>query len=197
MINVTMKRTGGFHMLLYLSLLDTQEERDKFTEIYEQYRHFCWYVANQILGDAYLSEDAVQDAFLALTRHLDKIEYVESARTKKFLMTIVKSKAIDILRKNHGEVLEEELAETAADSEEDILNSYISKENYNNLISCILDLPESYRVIFEYKYVHQFSEKEIAELLGISLGLVNVRSFRARKKLQEMLEQEVAKRAGR
>lgn len=184
-------------MLLYLSLLDTQEERDKFTEIYEQYRHFCWYVANQILGDAYLSEDAVQDAFLALTRHLDKIEYVESARTKKFLMTIVKSKAIDILRKNHGEVLEEELAETAADSEEDILNSYISKENYNNLISCILDLPESYRVIFEYKYVHQFSEKEIAELLGISLGLVNVRSFRARKKLQEMLEQEVAKRAGR
>lgn len=184
-------------MLLYLSLLDTQEERDKFTEIYEQYQHFCWYVANQILGDAHLSEDAVQDAFLALTRHLDKIEYVESARTKKFLMTIVKSKAIDILRKNHGEVLEEELAETAADSGEDILNSYISKENYNNLISCILDLPESYRVIFEYKYVHQFSEKEIAELLGISPGLVNVRSFRARKKLQEMLEQEVAKRAGR
>ncbi len=197
MINVTMKRTGGFHMLLYLSLLDTQEERDKFTEIYEQYQHFCWYVANQILGDAHLSEDAVQDAFLALTRHLDKIEYVESARTKKFLMTIVKSKAIDILRKNHGEVLEEELAETAVDSGEDILNSYISKENYNNLISCILDLPEPYRVIFEYKYVHQLSEKEIAELLGISPGLVNVRSFRARKKLQEMLEQEVAKRAGR
>lgn len=188
-------------MLLYLSLLDTQEERDKFTEIYEQYQHFCWYVANQILGDAYLSEDAVQETFLALTRHLDKIEYVESARTKKFLMTIVKSKAIDILRKKRGEILEEELEETAADSGEDILNSYISRENYNHLLSCILDLPETYRVIFEYKYVHQLSEKEIAELLGISPGLVNVRSFRARKKLQEMLqetlEQEVVKRAGR
>ena len=37
-------------MLLYLSMLDTQEEKDKFTELYEQYQHFCWYVANQQLG---------------------------------------------------------------------------------------------------------------------------------------------------
>ena len=29
-------------MLLYLSVLDTQEEKDKFTEIYERYQHFCW-----------------------------------------------------------------------------------------------------------------------------------------------------------
>ena len=70
-------------MLLYLSMLDTQEEKDKFTEIYQQYQHFCWYVANQLLGDAHLAEDAVQDAFLALTRHLDKIEDVESPKNQE------------------------------------------------------------------------------------------------------------------
>ena len=99
-------------MLLYLSVLDTQEEKDKFTEIYERYQHFCWYVANQQLGDAHLAEDAVQEAFLALTRHLDKVEDADSPRTKKSLMTIVKSKAIDILRKRKGGEIPTEEQET-------------------------------------------------------------------------------------
>ena len=56
------KMTGRetLRMLLYLSVLDTEEEKDKFTEVYEQYRHFCWYVANQLLEDAQMAEDAVQ-----------------------------------------------------------------------------------------------------------------------------------------
>lgn len=48
-------------MLMYLSILDTQDEKEKFTEVYEQYQHFCWYVANQVLGDDHLAEDAVQE----------------------------------------------------------------------------------------------------------------------------------------
>ena len=185
-------------MLLYLSMLDTQEEKDKFTLIYEQYQQFCWYVAYQLLGDAHLAEDAVQEAFLALTRHLDKVENVDSPRTKKFLMTIVKSKAIDILRKNKGEVCpSEDMSLDIPDPSSDLLDQYITKENYDYLISCILELDEAYRVVFEYKYLHQMSDTEIAGLLNISPKLANVRFYRARKKLQEMLEKEVAGRAGK
>ncbi len=185
-------------MLLYLSMLDTQEEKDKFTEIYEHYQHFCWYVANQQLGDAHLAEDAVQETFLALTRHLDKVEDVESPKTRKFLLTIVKSKAVDILRKKQGgEVSTEELVLDIPDGSRDLLDQYITKENYNHLITCVLELPEAYRVVFECKYVHQMSDQEIAQLLEISPKLVNVRFYRARKKLQEMLEKEVAGRAGK
>ena len=184
-------------MLLYLSMLDTQKEKDKFTEVYEQYQHFCWYVAYQLLGDAHLAEDAVQDAFLALTRHLDKIEDAESPKTRKFLLTIVKSKAVDILRRQHGESSVDELTTEPASPEEDMLSAYITKENYNHLISCILELDEAYRVIFEYKYVHQLSDREIAQLLDITPKLVNVRYYRARKKLQQMLEKEVTGHAGR
>ena len=86
-------------MFLFLALLDSPKEQEKFTKIYEQYRHFMWYVANQKLQDAHLAEDAVQEAFFALTRHMDKIEDIHSPRTKKFLATVVRSKAVDILRK--------------------------------------------------------------------------------------------------
>ena len=145
-----------------------------------------------------MAEDAVQEAFLALTRHLDKVENVDSPRTKKFLMTIVKSKAIDILRKNKAETCSsEDMSLEIPDPSSDILDQYITKENYDYLISCILELDEAYRVVFEYKYLHQMSDTEIAGLLNISPKLANVRFYRARKKLQEMLEKEVAGRAGK
>ncbi len=181
-------------MLLYLSMLDTQEEKDKFTEIYEQYQHFCWYIANGILNDAHLSEDAVQDAFLALTRHLDKVEEVDSPKTRKFLMTIVKSKAIDLIRKDKGEVSlsQEDMGAELLDEKPDLLSAYITQENYNKLIACVLELDEIYRVVFEYKYLHELSDQEIADILNISAKTVNVRFYRARKKLQEMIQKEVA-----
>ena len=34
-------------MFLFLALLDSPGEQEKFREIYEHYRHFMWYLANQ------------------------------------------------------------------------------------------------------------------------------------------------------
>ena len=176
-------------MFLFLALIDSPAEQEKFVEIYHQYRHFMWYLANQKLQDDHLAEDAVQEAFLALTRHLDKVEDVHSPRTKKFLATIVRSKAVDILRKlKPGEELSEYLSEDQ--NGVDILEQYLKKENYNYLISCILELDDQSRVILEYKYLYQMSDAQIADILGISAKNVNVRYYRARKKLQEMIRKE-------
>lgn len=177
-------------MIPFLALLDGPGEQEKFMEVYEHYRHFMWYVANQKLQDAQLSEDAVQEAFLALTRHLNKVEDVYSPQTKKFLATIVRSKAVDILRKRQPtEELEGDPAFEKGGN--DILEQYLKKENYHSLISCVLELDDSYRVVFEYKFLYQMSDAEIGDILGISAKNVNVRYFRARKKLQDMIRKEV------
>ena len=176
-------------MFLFLALLDSPEEQEKFSMIYDQYRHFMWYVANQKLQDEHLAEDAVQEAFFALTRHMDKIEDIHSPRTKKFLATVVRSKAVDILRKaKPTEELKEDLA--AEEGGADILDQLLTEDNYNYLVSCILELDDSYRVVFEYKYVYHMSDGQIGDLLGITAKNVNVRYFRARKKLQEMIRKE-------
>ena len=159
-------------MFLFLALLDSSEEQEKFKEIYNNYRHFMWYVANQKLQDEHLAEDAVQEAFFALARHLDKIEDVHSPRTKKFLATIVRSKAVDILRKTKpSEELEEYLSEDKGSAD-------------------ILELDDQYRVIFEYKYLYRLKDDQIGDILGITAKNVNVRYYRARKKLQEMIRKE-------
>lgn len=177
-------------MILFLSMLDSEEEKSKFTRIYEKYRYFLWYLANEKLRDAHLAEDAVQDAFLALTRHLDKVDKVDSAATRNFLATIVKSKAVDIIRRKKG-VSEEMYVDGAVDGVgEDVLDTYLVQENYERILKAISKLDDIYRVVFEYKYLHGFSDREIAEMLGVTLKVVNVRIFRARKKLQAMLEEQ-------
>ena len=50
----------GKAMLIFLDMLDTPEEKNCFQIIYETYSHFLWYLADQILHDAHLAEDAVQ-----------------------------------------------------------------------------------------------------------------------------------------
>ena len=49
---------------LYLTLIDTDEDKLRFTALYQQYRHLMFYIAREVLCDEHLSEDAVQEALL-------------------------------------------------------------------------------------------------------------------------------------
>lgn len=176
-------------MILFLSMLDSEEDKNRFVRIYETYRYFLWYLANERLSDPYLAEDAVQETFLALTRHMDKVGEIESRATRNFLATIVKSKAVDLLRKRQGirdEVFEESMIR---DVQEDPLEEWLIRENYERILKAVSRLDEIYRVVFEYKYLHELSDQEIARILGVTPKVVNVRIFRARKKLQKLLEE--------
>lgn len=179
-------------MLLFLNMLDSDEDRSKFIQLYHKYRYFLWYLAQERLQDEHLAEDAVQETFLALTRHMDKVSSVESSATRNFLATIVKNKATDLWRKRQGiseetEISEEQKAEASG---EDLLDQYLAQESYEHILQAIRKLDEIYRVVFEYKYLHELSDREIADLLGVTPKVVNVRIFRARKKLQNLLREE-------
>ena len=191
-IDVTQEKTshnsGGIHMILYMAMLDTDEDKQKFSAVYHKYRYFLWYLANERLKDAMLAEDAVQETFFALTRHMDRIQDPDAVSTRNFLATITKNKALDMLRKHTEEPTED--VQTKADIKgEDALETCICRESYEELCKAIEALDEIYRVVFEYKYLHELSDGEIADLLGITKKTVNVRIFRARKKLQAILTQ--------
>lgn len=181
-------------MLLFLCMLETEEDKNKFIQIYETYRGMMWYTANEILQDGHLAEDAVQEAFLTLTKYIHKVDE-PSPSTRRFLYTVTKSKAIDIYRARKGvtsvEIEEFETLELSDNT--DILESYISEENYKHLVNCIRNLKEEYRVVFELKHIHELSDSEIAEILQITPKLANVRYYRARKKLQEMIKNREGK----
>ncbi|MDE6956908.1 MAG: RNA polymerase sigma factor [Lachnospiraceae bacterium] len=176
-------------MLVFLEMLEGEEEKSVFLEIYETYRYFLWFLAHEILKDEYLAEDAVQETFFSIIKYIEKIKDIKSVRTKNFLATIVRNKAIDILRRQKGMVMEE-LEESDHSQSQDMLDTYLQKEKMEQIVKAIENLNESYRIVLEYRYLHGLSEEETARMVGISPKNANVRIFRARKKLQEILIKE-------
>lgn len=60
-------------MLVYLAVLETEQEKTKFEQLYLTYRQTMFYVANSVLHDTQLAEDAVHQAFLRIMDHMGNI----------------------------------------------------------------------------------------------------------------------------
>ncbi|MBR4020017.1 MAG: sigma-70 family RNA polymerase sigma factor, partial [Firmicutes bacterium] len=73
---------------LYLTLIDTDEDKIRFAKLYEQYRHLMFYIAKEILQDEHLSEDAVQEAFLRIAKNFHKVGEILCPETRNFTVII-------------------------------------------------------------------------------------------------------------
>lgn len=71
------------------------------------------------------------------------------------------------------------------------LDEIISEDGYRKLLEYIGQLDEKYRAVLELKYIQQYSDKEISDILDITPKNVNVRTFRARKMLIKIIEESI------
>lgn len=180
-------------MTLCLMAFDTPAEKNLFTRLYERYQYYMLYLANGILQNRTLAEDAVQDAFLTLTRFMDRVEDVDSTRTRNFLATITKSRALDLLRKEKRYMEAVDIDEEGfriESKDEQPLEQLIRESEYAKLRECIRQLTPEHQTALELKYVHGLKEREIADVLGISTKTAGMRILRARDKLRGMLKGE-------
>jgi len=90
-------------MLIYLALIEIEEDRHKFERVYLSYKQTMFYAAKRILKNEHTAEDAVHQAFLRVINHLDKINENDCHKTRAFLVVITEHIAIDIYRKQKRE----------------------------------------------------------------------------------------------
>jgi RNA polymerase sigma-70 factor (ECF subfamily) len=174
-----------------MSMLENEEDRETFTKIYEQFRLPCYHVALKLTQNHEMAEDAVQNAFLAIIKHKDKIFDLPSEQQKSKVSIITKNKAIDLIRmekiRNYTPIDEVEDDASVDDFDFDVSKIVEGQESYENLISCISSLPEKYKSVVEMRYVHDMSNQKIAKLLDITPKAVSMRLNRAKTMLQELL----------
>lgn len=173
-------------MINFTALIESPEEKIFFEQIYLRYRKIMYYSAYQILKDEHLAEDAVHNAFMRLLNCLDKLDEVESNRTRKFVTIIAERMAINLYnkRKRRGEASYEELEELCSISYEK------APQNGNIVLELIKGLPLTYREIFLLKYDQGFDNHFISHLLDISENTLRQRIARGKKLLEGMLEKE-------
>jgi len=172
---------------IFLTLIDTEEDKQKFILLYEEYRKLMFYVANKILNNTQLSEDAVQEAFLRIAKNFHKIGEVSCPQTKAFVVIITRNIAINFFNKEHKQL---DITETVSKNVQDFSEDAFEAVSYKLLTECILKLPEKYRDILYLNHIYSYSFVEISNLLAITVETAKKRAQRARKMLKEIIEKE-------
>ena len=172
-------------LMMYLSMVDTQEEKYKIEELYFRYKNLMFACANEILNNELLAEDAVHDAFVKMTGHIKWIEDVKSNKTKHFVIVVVENAAKDIYRKEKRR--EHESWEKMED-EGYIFSQYRPTES-SEIEKAILSLPLKYQHVFRLKYICGYSNEETAVILGIKNSAVRKRVSRGKEILRGILDE--------
>lgn len=173
--------------MVYLTMLDSPDDRHKFEVIYNTYKQLMYYIANNILGDTKDSEDVVHEAFLKIIDIFEKIDNPTSPQTQSLIVTITENKAIDLYRKRkkiNVVPFEEEYLGVPEQSKIDQI------ANQEVIAKAILSLPGRYREVLLLKYAQGYSMDEIAIILSMTKENVKKTIQRARKRLEEALSTE-------
>lgn len=170
-------------MLIFLSMLETDEERQRFMELYSQYGNAMLRVAQRyFIGDPTMAEDAVQNAWLRVVDKFSRLQDIPRKKRGAYLVIIAKNESISLLRKQHKELPFDETV--VADK------GNFERDNAKDITETIQEMPEIYRAVIEMRFVEELSTKEIAAALGLKETTVNVRIHRGRALLMKKLREE-------
>ncbi len=142
-------------------------------------------------GDASRSEDLVQEALLKAYRAWD--DFTLGSNCRAWLMTILRNTFINEFRSQQRRpqsVEFDEVAERSVFAElerSDPQGEFFERIIDAEVIAAIDELPEDFRVAVVLSDLEGLSYQEVSEIMGIPVGTVKSRLFRARRRLQARL----------
>ena len=154
----------------------TQLDQAAFEQLVLEYASPAAAVANQILGDWALAEDAVQEAFIRVVRK--RSQYVESRPFSSWFYAILRHVCVDMLRKRRRE---RALVKRLYDRVKLSVHSGPSVDR--EVLLSVLAVSE--RSVLELRVVHSMPFREIAVALGISEEAAKKRAQRGLRKLRQ------------
>lgn len=160
--------------------------------LFKQHYSELLFYATRLVGEDD-AEDIVQDVFVELWNNKSKIDFDD--HIKSFLYKSVYTRSINFLK--HKSVVDSYTSE-----EKEFFAQKIAYYNYENsevmarlenmelkkeILSAINDLPDQSRKVFKMSYLYEMKNKEIADILGISLRTVEAHMYKALKILRVKL----------
>ena len=156
----------------------------------------------KMVNNPYEAEDLTIEAFGKAFRNLS--EFSKNYAFSTWLYTIAANNCIDYLRRKRLKyVLMDETYETSDGIRQPYTNipdgmlspeeKLCKKEGEMLLRQYVGMLKQEYRELVEMRYFQELSYEEMSERLQIPLGTVKSRLFKAKDKLQEILQEQQRK----
>ena len=183
-------------ILAMIMTLENEEERSFVEEIYYTYERQMLNLCMAVLKNKEDAQEAVSDTFVRIMNNVTP--FVESESLEGLVMVTTKHVAFDFYKKkkkkneheSSSTYFDEDDQSTLLDLPDDSANverALLDQDFMNEVKKLLKDMPADVGTIVVYKYLYRYRNCEIAEMLGIDRAQVNLKLFRARKKLQLLL----------
>lgn len=181
---------------MILMSIEDEKQRSDVEQIWNLYGKIMLAKAYGILGNMQDAEDAVQEAFLRISKNAEDFSEPKSPGTIALVSIYTRNVAINMYRRNKkrnelfGNDGDVDTVISAAAESEDIAQLIVNDETVEIVRRAINLLDEPYKDVILLKYYYHKKNIEIAEVLGVDANTVNGRVFRAKKKLKELIGEE-------
>ncbi len=147
-------------------------------------------LATRILGSTGAAEDVAQEAFIRVWKHAGNWQDPKQAgaRFTTWLYRIVLNLCIDEKRKNRFTDID--ALPERADETPNAEAGMESREKSGRVLAALAELPERQRAAFVLCFYEDYSNKDAADMLGISVKAIESLLVRARKQLRDLLQDE-------
>ena len=159
------------------------------TIIIKEYKDGLILYLNSFVKNIYIAEDIMEETFFKIA--VKKPKFNEKSSFKTWLYTIGRNVALDYLRHNSKfSSFSIDDAENYIKDETDLENLYIKSERKIILHKAMSNLkPEYYQVLW-LCYFEEFSNEEIAKIMGKSKRQIEHLVYRAKQSLKLLLNKE-------
>ncbi len=180
-------------LVLYLNMIDNDDDRNLFEKIYYSYRKQMFTVALSVLGNEDDAEDLVHDVFCNIAeKYLPTLQNIKNEQDmKNYLLKATKNSALNKKRDTKNSISLHE-NETVLNAEEDLndnsfLDMICNSLSYQEIISAIRSLDKKYEEVLYLHFVLEMSVSDVADFLERNKNTVKIQLARGKMILLEKL----------
>jgi RNA polymerase sigma-70 factor, ECF subfamily len=159
-----------------------------FEKLVKRYQYGLLAFTNRIVRDSATAQEVVQDAFLKVYKHIDKVD--PSRKFSTYLFEITKNTAISALRVKKHTVSLWEAEEAAADGS--FYEDFVRADERARVRKAVDKLEGKYKKVVTLYYFGDLSYQEISEKLRLPLNTIRTHLARAKTELRRKLQYEKA-----
>lgn len=164
------------------------QDRAALRDAYEQYGGALLHLILKLVSDRETAEEILQDTFVKIWNKAKQFDE-SKGRLFSWMAQIARNTAIDRLRS--GNFKRWEKTETLEDNVNNAKEwSELLQIEDAGLKKQISTLDEKYRILIDYLYFKDYTQKEVSEALDIPLGTVKTRARMAILELRKILGSE-------
>lgn len=174
-----------------MPFIEDESKRRYIEDLYFEHRHVMYIVAKALLHDAADAQDAIAQAIENIIPKINEIKTLERFKLRAYIVNTVRNVALAMLARRKRETYIPDAEEFDCIAPHSAVGDrQSSMADADELARALAKLPERERQALQMKYMYEWTDDEMAQVLGVQPDSVRMILSRARQHARAILESE-------